>query len=277
MAETNQRLPGGGKVGPRPSVSEERYRVAAVARAIGILKAFSPHEPRKNAREIAHELHVQPAQVEGTLRTFEKYGLIRQIDGRYELGLAWLHLSEMRKRQFDIRQFALPTMRRIRDAIDETVILTVRKGVHRLNIDYVESTQLTRRVVQPGLELALHVGAAGRVLMSDFSQQELEHYIATVPITHHTSGKPISLHELSEDIEGVRERGYAVAIAEVTNDTAAVAAPIRNHRGEVFAALLVSIPRYRFSDGLAKACVEQVSEGVRELSSLLGYKASDTD
>src|SRR5262249_13627785 len=131
--------------------------------------------------------------------TFEKYGLIRRAEGGYELGLAWLHLSEMRKRQFDIREFALPVMRRIRDAIDETVILTVRTGSHRLNIDYVESTQLTRRVVQPGLELALHVGAAGRVLMSGFSKLELEHYIAAIPVASATADKAISLPELWKD------------------------------------------------------------------------------
>ena len=277
MVETNHRFLSGGKAGSRPSISEGRYRVAAVSRAIGILKAFSLHEPRKTVREIARELRVQPAQVEGTLQTFEKYGLIRQVDDKYELGLAWLYLSEMRKRQFDIRQFALPIMQRIRDSTDETVILTVRAGMRRLNIDHVESTQLTRRVVQPGRDLALHVGAAGRVLMSGFSQPELEHYIATVPVIHHTSGEQISMNELLEDIERVRKRGYAVAIAEVTDDTAAVAAPVRNHRGEVVAALTVSFPRDRFSAELEKACVEQVSEGVRELGSLLGYRASDTD
>jgi DNA-binding IclR family transcriptional regulator len=68
-----------------------------------------------------------------------------------------------------------------------------------------------------------------------------------------------------------------VAVAEVTGDTAAVSAPIRNHRGEVVAALTVSPPYDRFSAELEKACIEQVSEAGRELSRLLGYGGGKRD
>jgi DNA-binding IclR family transcriptional regulator len=72
----------------------------------------------------------------------------------------------------------------------------------------------------------------------------------------------------------VRRFGHAVAFREITTDTAAVSAPIRDNTGEVVAALTISCPEDRFTRELKQACIKHVTKGARELSQDLGHKAA---
>lgn len=255
--------------------TESRYRISAISRAISMLRAFRPEAPKRTAREIASELGLRPVHVARALDTLEKYNLVRRVSDGYELGFAWLHLADVQRRQFSIRHVALPVMRRLSAITDETVILAVRSGTKRVNVDYIESTHLMRRVTQPGLELPLHTGAAGRVLMSGLSRDEIDHYFSSAAHVGEPIGGMVLRSNLVDEIERTRERGYAVVIAEVTNDTAAIAAPVRDYRGEITAALAVSIPIDRFDSNVKESCVANVIRSSRELSQLLGYAASD--
>jgi DNA-binding IclR family transcriptional regulator len=267
-----------GKAGQQERLSAgERYRVDAVSRAADILRSFTPAQPRVGAAELAERSGLSLAMARRTLLTLTRYDLMRPVEGEedaYELGLAWLHLADIRRRQVDIRQIALPVMRQIRATLNETVILSIRSGNRRVNIDYVESTQATRRITQLGFEADLHIGATGRVLLAALSPEQLSAYLEAVPLVSYVSAKPIPVAKLKKELATVRASGYAVARHEITSDTAAVAAPIRDHRGEIVAVLTISCPEDRFTASLERACIEQATESAQEVSRFLGYSPS---
>lgn len=249
-----------------------RYRVEAVTRAVHLLRAFTGAEPVHAADQLGKAGKLSSALTKRTLFTLAQHGLVRKADDdRYELGLAWLQLADIRRRQVDVRLIALPIMRRIRDAVNETVILAIRAGNRRVNIDYVESTQQIRRLTQPGFEAPLHIGATGRALLSGLSGQELDAYLAAVPLVGIANPQPVPKAQLVEQVEAARRDGYAVAFREITSDTAAVASPIRDHTGTVVAALTISCPEDRFTRQLRDTCIHHIMQGADELSHALGY------
>jgi DNA-binding IclR family transcriptional regulator len=255
-------------------VGATRYRVEAVSRAVRLLRAFTTAAPDHAADELAKTIKLSPVLTTRTLFTLAQHGLVRKAaEGgeRYQLGLAWLQLADIRRRQVDVRLIALPVMRRIRDAVNETVILAIRAGHRRVNIDYVESTQQIRRLTQPGFEAPLHIGATGRALLSGLSEGELDTYLAAGPLVGFASPQPVPKARLREQVESARRDGYAVAFREITTDTAAVAAPIRDHTGGVVAALTISCPEDRFSRQLRDTCIRHIMQGAGELSHALGY------
>jgi DNA-binding IclR family transcriptional regulator len=261
------------KASKRPSAT--RYRVEAVSRAVGMLCAFSGAATRRDAEQIAKAVKLSPAMAKRTLFTLERHGLVRRgDDDRYELGFTWLQLADIRRRQVDVRLIALPVMRTLRDAVDETVILAIRVGNRRVNIDYVESTQQIRRLTQPGFEAPLHIGATGRALLSGLSDGELDAYLDAVPLVGIANPSPVPRAQLIEEVANARRDGYAVAFREITSDTAAVAAPIRDHTGAIVAALTISCPEERFTRQLRDACIRHVKQGADELSHALGHDRS---
>jgi DNA-binding IclR family transcriptional regulator len=251
-----------------------RYRVEAITRAVGLLRQFSRAAPHRSIEQLARSLGTSPSLTRRMLRTLEQHRLVRQTqDGpeHYELGLAWLRLADVRRRQVDMRQLALPVMRRMRDALNETVILAIRVGARRVNIDYVESTQVFRRLSQPGFEAPLHIGSAGRTLMAGLPPDQLEQYLGSVPLVGFRTNTPVSKTELIKQLDGVRKDGFAVSFREITSDTAAVAAPIRDHTGEIVASVTISCPEDRFTPALERACIAQVTRGAEEVSRAMGY------
>lgn len=120
------------------------------------------------------------------------------------------------------------------------------------------------------------MGATGRVLLCGLTQDELGDYFADLATSMGRAAKLSDIDRFMEDVALVRTQGHYIAHGEITADTASVSAPVRDHTGEVIAALTISTPADRFSAGLEKACIECVHSGAGELSRLLGYVVPET-
>lgn len=257
---------------PQPKDEAEvaggRYKVEAVSRAVLLLEAFRQAPGPMPAERLAQRTGLTTPTVEATLATLERSGLVhRRGEGDnadFELGLAWLRLADVKRQQIDIREVALPIMLGMRDEVGETVSLGIRIGANRVNIEYAESLHEVRRIVQPGFHVPLHVGAGGRAILSGLQDTEIEGYLAAVPISQTDKSALIA------EIKDARKAGYSVVEGEVTSDTAAVAAPVRNHVGEVVAVLAISLPKERFSRQMRQRCVKVAVDGARALSLALG-------
>jgi DNA-binding IclR family transcriptional regulator len=60
-------------------------------------------------------------------------------------------------------------------------------------------------------------------------------------------------------------------------DTAAASAPLRNHTGDIVAAITISRPEERFTRALQQACVERVTSAAKTLSHAPGYKEAQPE
>jgi DNA-binding IclR family transcriptional regulator len=242
-----------------------RYKGEAVARAARVLALLGPDAPARTLAELAQATGVPKATLLGILDTLVAHRLLAlDDDGRYRLGYAWLRLGDVRRNQLNIRESALPVMRQIRDAVDETVILSLRVGDRRVHLEYLESRQSIRRITQIGNEAPLHIGAAGSVLLAGLSEPEMNDYLAR-NIT------PDMRDGIRNAVAAIRRDGYAVVSGTVNAQTAAVAAPVRTHGGDIAAVLTISCPRERFTTALERRCVALVTEGAHALSRTLGY------
>lgn len=247
-----------------------RYKVEAVSRAVLLLGAFRHGEASLTVDTLAKRTGLGGAAVESLLGTLAQRGLVqRSADDapRYRLGLAWLRLADVKRQQLDIREVALPVLRRMRDTVNETVSLGIRIGTNRVNIEYAESRHEVRRIVQPGFHVALHVGAGGLALMSGMDDAEIEAYLAPIAVSQ------IHKSKLVAAIKATRRDGHAFVEGEVTSDTAAISAPVHNHSGDVVAALTISMPQPRCTPAMRARCVKEVTKGAGEISIAMGYDA----
>ena len=245
-----------------------RYKVEAVSRAMLLLEAFRHGPASLSVDELATRTGLPQSALAATLATLEGRGLVQAAadePGRYRLGLAWLRLADVKRRQLDIREVALPVLRRMRDTVNETASLSIRIGTSRVNIEYAEGQHEVRRIVQPGYHLPLHVGAGGRALMSGLDERAIEAYLAPIALSQ------IEKSQLIASIETTRRDGYAIIDGEVASDTAAISAPARNHVGEVVAAVSLSLPVERLSQQMRARCIKEVLKAAGEVSLALGF------
>ncbi len=274
IAVAQQSARGGGKTRRQSkSASEDRrdlvrYKVEAVSRAVVLLEAFRRGEASLTAETLSKRTGLSSPAVAALLGTLARRGLVqRSTDDPafYRLGLGWLRLADVKRQQLEIREVSTPVLQRIRDAVNETVSLGIRIGANRVNIEYAESRHEVRRIVQPGFHVALHVGAGGLALMSGMDDAEIEAYLAPIAISQ------IQKSKLVAAIKAARRDGHAFVEGEVTSDTAAISAPVRNHSGDAVAALTISMPQPRCTPAMRARCIRDVVKGAREISLAMGH------
>ncbi|HEY3585083.1 MAG TPA: IclR family transcriptional regulator C-terminal domain-containing protein, partial [Casimicrobiaceae bacterium] len=95
------------------------------------------------------------------------------------------------------------------------------------------------------------------------------------PLARRTRKTITDLRTLRARIAEVRERGYAVTIAENHPEMGGVAAPVRDHSGAAVAACGVAIPEYRMNENVIARAIPCVLRAAAALSAELGHAQVD--
>jgi DNA-binding IclR family transcriptional regulator len=77
---------------------------------------------------------------------------------------------------------------------------------------------------------------------------------------------------LEEELEHVRKQGYALDLEEAVEGACCAAAPVRDHQGEVIAAVSASMMASRFYRWREPQVAAMVKSTARKISVALGYQ-----
>lgn len=253
---------------PTRLAGREAGRIAVLDRATALLVALSQLGRPATLNEAAQVAGLSKATAFRILSTLVEQGFVEQdvAHASYRLGIASLHLAMSVLDGIDVHAVARPVMRGITEMLNETVVLSVRDGDHRVNIDAVECTNAissSRRIGEPR---PLHSGAPSRVLLAAMPDEEIEAYLKR----HRGSGKgslsPAYVENLWKDIRKARRTGIAALPAEFSPESMAVATLIHDASGKAVAALHVAIPRGRFSSRVEARCGQALLRAAAEIS-----------
>jgi DNA-binding IclR family transcriptional regulator len=257
-----------------------RYRLRAVPKvirsvkkAMELLDLFTEERPEWGVTELAQALGLPKATVHGLLCSLVEGGVLHRLpSGRYRLGWRIPLLNRVLMKSVPLRLEARPRMARLAELYGETVHLAV---LERGRVLYLEKQQGNRaiqvNITGVGAYLYAHASALGKVLLSGLSEKEVIAVVRTHGLPALTPNTITTLEELLSELRGVRERGYAYDLEEYLPDLCCVAAPIRDHTGEVIAALSFSVPKYRFLE-MKQAYRNVIVEAAKEISEALGYE-----
>ncbi len=248
------------------------YILATVERAIGVLEVFSRAKPELTLNEVALAAGLHKSTALRFLATLRSRGLINKDEdtNRYRLGWALIGLAEIAKIRSGLVAEALPTMRRIREALNETVFLSVRVGDMRADLEQLESTRDVRRVIALGVQKPLYTGCGSKALLAGMTDEDIADYIARTKFTALTARTITEPGALREEIEKIRRQGFAESFDERNSGGAGASAPVYDSTEKVVASLTVSIPVNRFTEEVRRKSIDLVVEGARVVSAQLG-------
>ncbi len=218
---------------------------------------------------IAKAVGREKSQVSRTLRTLAEYGLVdRDPDTRaYRLG--WT-LFALAARAGDARLIAVgaPVVKELVASLGERVHLSVLQGSAVLTVLSESPPRVIQAAGWVGRTVPAHCTSSGQALLMDHAREEV---LALLGETLAQAGPnaPGDAAETYERIEAARARGYALVDEEFEAGLVAAAAPVRDFRGRIVAALNVSAPKFRLGEGLTIAG-EAVAGAADRFSQLLG-------
>jgi len=202
-------------------------------------------------------------------------GLLQSTGRVYALGPRLAAWGQRYLDGLDVREQAEELVRALAEQTRETCYLGVRDGRKVLYIAKADSPQAVRPAAVVGTRNPLHSTGIGKALLA-FAPPEAAIAYARGPLEAKTPNTIVEADRLLDEMRVTRERGYAIDDVENEDGVRCVAAPIRDHAGQVVAALSVSAPAYRFALEDLPGLAPGVQAAALEVSTRIGYHEGGT-
>ena len=139
--------------------------IAVLDKAFSTLEVLARTGRALTLAELAEESRLPKPTLHRILRSLRDLGYVTQNErSAYEL-TERLESLRVHGRDAVVRDKALPLMRRLHKAFDETVNLALLEGIYVRYVHVLETTQALRWIVKPGARDAFHTTALGLSLI----------------------------------------------------------------------------------------------------------------
>jgi DNA-binding IclR family transcriptional regulator len=218
-----------------------------IRKATEVLDLFSLECPEWGVSEVARALGLpEPITSESMSSLAEQRLLSRTVKGRYRVG--W-RLFELSQTLLDTTEFRVEARRVMEELVRhwrETVHLAVLDGVQAVYIEKLQPTPAMKiKISRTGARLPAHCSGVGKVLLAHCEWEYVAELLKDQGLPALTGNTITNFDVLAEELERVREQGYAYDEEETSVGLCCVAAPIYGSGGKVVASISLSVPAYR--------------------------------
>jgi len=167
-------------------------------------------------------------------------------------------------------EIAKPLMIKLSEETGETINLGILDGIDVICIDKVESKQHLKLDQPVGFRAKAYHAAMGKAILAYLSEEKRTQLFSKHTIGPGTSKSLTTLNAIEEDLQRVREQGYAVDNEEYIIGVRCVGAPIFDHNRKVVAGLSIAGPALRINEENIESLTKLVTETAAFISNRLG-------
>lgn len=253
-------------------MTADRYINTSLSKALTLLDLFSGKKSHYTLTEIARECGTQSGTIYPIVYTLEKFGyLVREKSNkRYSLGLKVLTQANRVLSSLDIRDQARPALRNLATELSCNAHLAVPYEGEVLYLDREESAASVVVSSVIGWRAPLYCTALGKVFLAfcpDVEQRFMSQSPQLDPVTPNTI---TNLEVLVHELRTIREFGYSYDREEFYLGNTCMAAPVRNYRSDVVAAISISNATSRFDYEPREKFLKAVVAEAWQISKSLG-------
>jgi DNA-binding IclR family transcriptional regulator len=252
--------------------------VQSLERAGLILEVLSQHSQGLSLRDLSQKVNLTKGTAHRLLSSLAYLDFIRQdpLNKHYLLSFKLVELGNRLLSQIDYRMEARPFLVELAERTRETAHMVILDNFEVLYIDKVEAVGNTtglRMASMLGSRIPAHCSSVGKAILAYLPEDELEELAAASGLPKRTENTITDLTKLKEHLQLVRRRGYAVDNEENEIGIRCVGAPVRNQRGQVIAAISISVPASRMRTRKTETMLkDRVIETAWKISNKLGYQ-----
>ncbi len=232
-------------------------QLQTIKNAGDVLGLFNRQHPEWGVTEAARALGIAKSNSHQLLDSLESIGLLhRMVTGRYRLGFRLLVLGQYLLANTAWRDVASRALTELNAQTGETVQLAVLDGGQLIFIKNI----LSHKTNLQAPEVLPHKNALGWVLLASKPQR--------VAMAAHKQ-KP-GRKKFMQELNRIATQGFAEDLEKTTCGVCALAAPIRNHNGDVIAAIGLSVTAKKLM-GVSPTHKRNLLETAKEISAAIGY------
>lgn len=250
----------------------ESGSVQSLTRAFSLLSRLGESGVGQTLSDLAGGAGLAPSTAHRLLTSMRQEGFVEYDEqaGLWSVGLQAFAVGNAYLKKRDFIAQARPFMRQLVAETGETSNLGVLDGDHHVFLSQVESAQMMRMVTRLGRPGPVHAAGVGKALLSALTSREVAAILRRTglkSLTNHTLTTPSAL---MDELEKVRQQGFALDNEEQTLGLRCIAANIYDEHGEAIAAVSVSGPTVRVTMERVAPLSAAVMQAASEITQAIG-------
>ncbi|MCR0981148.1 IclR family transcriptional regulator [Roseomonas populi] len=210
------------RLDPEADTAPEQRSIQSVVIGFRLIEALEAAPGPLSLKELAAAAGMPPSRAHAYLASLRAVGLVAQDGegGRYDLGPRALSLGLAALGRLEVRDAALPAMRRFRDGTGEAVHLSVWAGQAPVIVSRLDGTRGGSLSIRIGTMLPLERSASGRIFLAFLDEADAG-----------------ARERLGETVDRVRADRMAMTDGLLNAGFAAISVPVFDHLGEIAGAM----------------------------------------
>lgn len=241
-----------------------------------ILEAISENRLPVRLQELAEKVNMTQSSVLRYLKALlgANYVYQEEMTGRYALTWKICRLGENLNSPLSMRNIASPFISGLANTLGLGACLVVNQLNQCMYLDCIDISRPSEKTLQYiGKRAPLHVTSSGKILLSSFSDAQLDEYIANCGLVRYTENTITDRERLVSELDRIRAQGYATDNEECEKGLKCFSMPLRSYSGAVAAAISVFGDAARMSEEVMMNDIYPVlSENMKIISARLGYE-----
>lgn len=202
--------------------------------------------------EIAEELDLGKSTVHNHLATLTNEGFLVRRNQHYFIGLRFLQFGEYARNQREVYKPAKTEVYRLAESTNEEVSFAIAENGLMFSVEYMmgdpspTNPEAGSQFLKIGSRFHMHNSAPGKAILAELSLDDLDQILELRGLPTTAENTITERDELINELEAVREQGYATNDEELKRGFRSVGATIHHPDGTVLGALSIGGPAYRF-------------------------------
>lgn len=260
-------------VGQTAADLDEDLPAPTTAKTIAVIEAVGMKAGGLTQSEGVQQTGCSANLVFRVLSTLVTLGyMIRQEENRrYVLTSRLIESAQPRSMDKSLVHCTHAAMQWLRDQSRETMQLMIRAGNKGLVLEQVSGLEAVQVMGRVGMQIPLYSCAPGKAILAALSEDELKQWLATTELKLFTENTKATRLALLDDLQRIRQRGYAQDWGEGIEGIRCAAAPILDVYKRPAGALTVMSPTKRMPQKrfpkIGEWCIDAAERVRKELLS----------
>ncbi len=247
--------------------------IQSLERAFAILEKIAARPEGIALAELCKKVGLHSSTTFHLVRTLVQLGFASQDaeTRKYKIGRKLFSLAAGALDEIELVARAMPTLVLLSLQSGESAHFAIRSGDDIVVVAKTDGPGIFQMSDRAGAVRPANATALGKVLLAALPTDQLERYLARIPLQRYTPKTTIDPEALLAELVDVRRNGIAFDDGEYNAEARCVAVPVYDFLGRTSGAIGVSGPMWRLSlQSLHEKSLHVVAAAV-QLSAELGY------
>lgn len=244
---------------------------STVARVLDILSSVTAADQPVTATELSEMLDIPKASAHRLCTTLEEAGFLKsRLNARGLVAgpkMQKMALDVLSRSDLNADHRAI--LQRLSTELGETCNLAVPHGTEMLYYDRVETHWPVRVQLQVGSRVPLHATASGKMYLSTLPAARRTQWIDSLELNPHTANTLTERDALLAELLEIEKHGYSTDKEEYIDGMVALAVPVTDSNGRLYATLSFQAPVMRIPIESLTDFLPAVKAASKDLSNII--------